>query len=738
MGQIMANYGANPQIYQQLRQFGFKEFTIVQYFSVIYKLFQGEHMLVCAPTASGKTLVGEMACLHAILTEKKRCIYLVPLKSLASEKYQNFRRRWGKLGVQVEMSTGDMTLLDREAEEEKLKTANLLIATYERADSILRSHLDWFGGAQVVVVDEVHNVGSAGRGARLEGLIIRLREYHPHLQFIYLSATIGNPGDLADWLKCKLVKHDFRPVPLKYQIRLQANRTEAIKKLVQSTLQQRGSILIFTPTRYEAERLCTDLSFFIKEKALEYLFNTRELRAHVYNLRDEIGGRLDKRLFFSIQRGIAFHHAGLSRVLRGFIERLFRQGLIKVITCTPTLSSGVNLPAKTVVIKDVGLTGAYRTLRVNELHQMCGRAGRPGYDEQGDAIILATQAGEKAEIEVIFFRSKSLIPKFALVESQFMDQANLLEQYLVRIAESPNGIRESELRQLTFQTYWYVTNKRNHPDTTIEHLTRLGHYSLENVLIRHSSRKTLQEARAIPNEAVTIRRMDVGKLEGIVSDRFFIKCSFSKDHPDCACGLFDSKHRYTAPLCRHLVKLARVAYERHPAYVKDMVLSALHEERLVDKLLRFKMVKIRNGRLHATKFGLQAVLLYLRPQTAYWIRQQLPRIWTVEKFYHDLLYAYNMERSYRVKPQYQQVLKHLLEDEYADFDYHVEKLAGEYKIPPGDMEEFVETLRWMIHCFHTLAELDQAGAVLNFTEPAVTRLIPSPIPENRQGGGDGT
>ncbi len=729
LGRLLENHGVNPQVYPLLERSGIKHLTPIQYFSVISGLFEEKNLLICASTSAGKTLIGELACINTILSKKKRCLYLVPLKSLANEKLKNFRKRWGGLGIQIEMSTGDMTLINREGEDQKLDKVDLLVTTYERADSILRSRPNWYSNLQVVVVDEIHSIGAAGRGARLEGFLTRLKTYFPQIQSIYLSATIGNPEELADWLNCELIKFDHRPVPLEYQIMVHPNRDEKIKEIVKETLQEQGSILIFASTRFEAEQLCSKISKYMKENELLYLVNGRELRTVAYQKREEIGQSFDQHLLYSIPQGIAFHHAGLSHVMREFIEDLFRKSLIKVITCTPTLSSGVNLPAKVVVIKDVGLTRNYLILESNMLHQMCGRAGRPGFDDWGRAIILATREGEKSEIEVIYFQSHSLIPRYSAVTSQFANQDYLLEQYLVWITEAPEGIKEAELSRLTMDTYWYKTIKESDPDTTVDHLIRVGHYSLENLLKRHSDPKTLRDARTIPAANVTIRRMDQYKLEGIVMDKMYIKCSFSREYPDCGCGMFDFKNRYRAKLCRHLVKLAQISFKKHPEYTKDMILAAVHEERLIDKLLKFKMVKIRNRWLLSTQFGIRTYLLYLRPQTAVWIRRRLPRIESKEQFYNDLMYAYRMERKFRAKAQMRQILERLFEDPYGDFTYHTEKIANEYQINPGDMEEFMEALRWMIHCFHIIADLDQVRAVLDFTISALDKLIPPQIQE---------
>lgn len=727
LNQLLTARDVDRSIYPILERCGIRRPTEVQKFSIFGGLFEGENLLVSAATSAGKTLVGELACVNTILHQKKRCLYLVPLKSLANEKYRSFQARWDELGITVEMSTGDMNLLDRAAEEEKLKTTDLLITTYERADSILRSSPEWFREVQVVVVDEVHNIQSDSRGARLEGLLLRLRFHFPSIQFIYLSATIGNPEELAEWVGARLIQHDHRPVPLEYQVVLTPNRTEQIKRIVQQTLLQRGSVLIFAPTRFEAEQLCSEVSKYLRDQELLYLIEGRQLRATVNQLHEEIGNRLDRRLFFSIPSGVSFHHAGLSRQMRELVEGLFREGLVKVIAATPTLSSGVNLPAKVVVIKDVGLAGSFRTLGLNELHQMCGRAGRPGYDDKGFAIVLAQHPGEKEEVRLLYFQAApepaQLIPKYDPIESQFMDPENLLEQFLIWIAESPGGVKELELGDLTYRTFWYASTRKRHPDLNIDHLVRIGYYSLENLLIRRSTPEAIQGARTIPDDAVSIRLMHPHKLEAIVQDRFYLKVYFSQERPDCACGAFDVKNSRNAPLCRHLVKLAQIAYPLNPSYTKNIVLASLHEENIVDRLLQYRMIKILNRKLQITEFGRQTVLLYLRPSTAFWIRRQLPRIDSQQKLYHALLYAYDLERKFRLKPQHSEIIKRIFEDDlYKDLEYQIDKLTNEFRIHPGDMEEFVETLRWIIHCFHTLAEMDQSRQVLEWTAPMIEHL----------------
>ncbi len=733
---LLKNYEAHADIYPRLKAIGIHHLTTVQYFAVLWQLFQGASLLLCAATSAGKTLVGEMACVNAILNKKKRCVYLVPLKSLANEKQKDFREHWQVLGVKVEMSTGDMTLLDREKEEEKLKTVDLLIATYERCDSILRSNPMWFDTVQVVVIDEIHNIGEKGRGARLEGLILRLKLYYPSIQFICLSATVGNPEELADWLGCTLVKHEHRPVPLDYKIELTPNRNEKVKEIVKGVLQEKGCSLVFTPTRFESEELCREISNFIAENELLYLINYRELKGAVNEFRDQIQSRFDQRLFFSIQRGVAFHHAGLSYDLRVFVETLFRKGLIKVVVCTPTLSSGVNMPAKVVIIKDVGLLKSYLLLNNNMLHQMCGRAGRPGFDTKGTAIILTTLAGEKTDIEVMYFQPHSLLPKYAPIESTFMEEENLLEQYLVWIARMVS-LKETVLRDMTLKTFWYNATRRHHPEMSIDHLIQVGHYSLENFLTRHSTPQAVRDAKAILDTAVTVRQATSQKIEGLIQDKLLVKCYYTREYFGCGCGAMLTRDRTKVTLCRHLIKLAQVVYQTNPSLTKDVILAALHEELLIDKLLRYKMVKILNNRLTVTAFGQATVVLYFQPATAYWVRQQLPRIDSWEKFLHDLLYVYDQERQSRMKTEFRDALTRLFDGENPDLAYQMRQIGDDLKIYPGDMEEFVETIRWLTYGFQKLAELDRVVQVQEFAIRALARLVPqasninNPTPEEK-------
>ncbi len=171
-------------------------------------LLEGKNLLVCTPTASGKTLVAELAMLKGIVEEGGKAVYIVPLKALATEKSREFKRKWGHL-AKVALSIGDT-----DSAENYLADYDLVVVTSEKLDSLLRHRASWISKVKVLVIDEIHLLNDSSRGPTLEVLITLLRQSLPKLQVIGLSATIGNPAELADWLDAELVLDDWRPVKL--------------------------------------------------------------------------------------------------------------------------------------------------------------------------------------------------------------------------------------------------------------------------------------------------------------------------------------------------------------------------------------------------------------------------------------------------------------------------------------------------------------------------------------------
>jgi len=170
-------------------------------------LLSGKSLLICTPTASGKTLIAEMAAMKNIVEGEGKAVYIVPLKALANEKYKEFSRKYGGL-CNVNLSIGE---LDK---RENLEKYDFIVATAEKLDSLIRHHSPWLSNIKTVIIDEIHLLNDPGRGPTLEILITILRQLLPKIQLIGLSATIGNPSELADWLDCKLIEDKWRPVKL--------------------------------------------------------------------------------------------------------------------------------------------------------------------------------------------------------------------------------------------------------------------------------------------------------------------------------------------------------------------------------------------------------------------------------------------------------------------------------------------------------------------------------------------
>jgi helicase len=178
-------------------------------------LLERKNLLVCTPTASGKTLIAELAMIKTIMENKGRAVYIVPLKALANEKFKDFKKRYGKY-LRIALSMGDLDSVDS-----YLEGYDLIICTAEKLDSLIRHYAPWLIKVATIVVDEVHLMNDQGRGPVLEILITLMRKLLKNVQIIALSATIGNPEELAEWLNANLVIDSWRPVELKKGIYFQ-------------------------------------------------------------------------------------------------------------------------------------------------------------------------------------------------------------------------------------------------------------------------------------------------------------------------------------------------------------------------------------------------------------------------------------------------------------------------------------------------------------------------------------
>jgi helicase len=421
-----------------LGEWGFVSLFPPQVEAVRAGVLGGKSLVLAVPTASGKTLVAELCMVKSVLGGGK-AVYLVPLRALASEKFEEFRR-WECLGLRVGLSTGDF-----DSSGSELGGYDILVCTNEKADSLLRHHAEWISRVSVIVADEVHLINSVDRGPTLEVVLARLRQVNPDAQVVALSATISNADRLADWLGARLVLSDWRPVVLREGVYYggvvsygdggfySVSQVDADGSicLAVDTVRGGGQALIFDSTRRNAVSIARRLAGVLhgylggaERKALRRV--SRELLS---------GGevtQISKQLAGCIEGGVAFHHAGLSYGQRKLVEESFRGNLIKVVCATPTLAAGVNLPARRVIIRSCRRYDAnfgYSWIPVLEYKQMAGRAGRPKYDVEGEAVIVARSGGERDAL-----MERYVLGEPEVIESKLASESFLRTQILATVA----------------------------------------------------------------------------------------------------------------------------------------------------------------------------------------------------------------------------------------------------------------------------------------------------------------
>ncbi len=372
---------------------------------------EGKNLVLASPTASGKTLIAELCSLKQVLERDGKVLYLTPLRALASEKFEEFKKYAGirkRSGgrVRVGISTGDY-----DSSDPWLGKFDIIVTTNEKADSLLRHRSRWVNEISLVVADEVHLLNDTERGPTLEVVLARLIQVNPDTQILALSATIKNAEEAAEWLKAISITTEWRPVTLREGVLLhnevhfkdggaleieKTTNNPAIN-LALHIVKSGGQALVFAGTRKNsvslAKRAATNAKALI----------SRPMKRSLTRIAEQILStgertRISELLAGLVNNGTAFHHAGLGGRHRKMIEDAFRDGKIKVIVATPTLAFGVNLPARMVVIHDYRRWEpgyGYYPIAVLDYKQMAGRAGRPRYDKIGEALLIARTEDER-------------------------------------------------------------------------------------------------------------------------------------------------------------------------------------------------------------------------------------------------------------------------------------------------------------------------------------------------------
>ncbi|MHB8604372.1 MAG: DEAD/DEAH box helicase [Thermoplasmatota archaeon] len=446
----------------------------------------GGNVMLAVPTASGKSLVAYLAILSRLLKGGK-ALYIVPLRALAAEKFEDLRELCAPLGLRASLSIGDLDDADP-----GLGKFDVIIATSEKADALMRHRAKFIEDLSCVVADEVHLLGDADRGPTLEVLLTRIKQRNPRAQLVALSATIANSKQVAKWLGAAHVETTWRPVTLREGVhwgaavhytdntkeRVASDLDDPTLALTEDSVRAGGQVLVFVNTRKSTEALAEKLASATKGSL------SAESRAALAAAAAEIktaegATSVEARLARAISGGAAFHHAGLTNTHRAMVERLFKQGHLKALSATPTLAAGINLPARRVIVRDLWrfADDGQQPIPVLEYKQMAGRAGRPKYDKVGEAITLAKAEDQRAEI----------VENYLLAPPEKMDsqlgRENVLRAHILSSVATGFVRDEAELKE-----FWRHTFFAEEFDLwrLEEESTRVIDFLLENELLSQS------------------------------------------------------------------------------------------------------------------------------------------------------------------------------------------------------------------------------------------------------------
>lgn len=382
--------------------------------------------IISIPTASGKTVLGILPALKTILNGGK-AIYAAPLLSIQNEKVKEFKA-FEEHGIKVGKHPSN---------------SDLSVMVFESFDALTRFSWNVLREVDTLIIDEFHMIGEYSRGPTLESAITRAKIINPSLRIIALSATLKNIDEIEQWLGGKTVEHNYRPVPLNKEV-LDAemfntkNKNDVIVKIVEKAIEDNSQALSFVSTRRFTESLATYVAKKIDKKT------TKEQKQKFKQVADKLlevpkkKGSLPTttclKLAEAAEKGVVFHHAGLFNEQKEIIEDEFRNGNILMITATPSLMYGVNLPSKYVVIRDHTrwTSNGPASIPVFDYEQMSGRAGRPQYDDVGYSYLVAKTMDEAFDLEARYVNGE-----IELTNSKLIDNKDAIyKQIIAQIASS--------------------------------------------------------------------------------------------------------------------------------------------------------------------------------------------------------------------------------------------------------------------------------------------------------------
>ncbi len=308
---------------------------------------KNKDVLVIAPSSSGKTFVTEQYLLEyfqsiygkfLVSPRRFKIGFVLPYKSLAVQEYNHLETLVSHRGIKTLLAVGGVNI-----EEEDVAESNILIGTYEKFLTLMKKYESLQKYLRILVIDEFHFLGT-DRGKVLEEIILQWKKQEHTAQLILLSSSISNPLEISDWLNVYPIIEKERPVPIDYIVEIAADTIKFIENI-----RQNKQVLVFTHSRSDSEFLAEKIAQ--KNKQKNDIEIDEMIRDSLENTQDSKTRKVLQQTFFPpqlkamVKKGIAYHHAGLSDLVRLLIEDLFINGEIDVLISTSTLAAGVNLPA---------------------------------------------------------------------------------------------------------------------------------------------------------------------------------------------------------------------------------------------------------------------------------------------------------------------------------------------------------------------------------------------------------
>lgn len=392
--------------------------------------------IISIPTASGKTVLGVLPALKTILNGGK-AIYAAPLLSIQNEKVKEFKA-FEEHGIKVGKHPS---------------SADLSVMVFESFDTLTRFSWNVLRDVDTLIIDEFHMIGEFNRGPTLEAAITRAKIINPSMRIIALSATLRNIEEIEGWLEGRCVEHDYRPVPLNKEVLdLEMfnvkNKNDVIVKISEKAMNDESQVLAFVSTRRFTESLATHVAKKINKKlSKQQKSKFKQVAEKLLEVPEKKGSQPTTtciKLAESAEKGVAFHHAGLFNEQKEIIEDEFRKGNILLITATPSLMYGVNLPSKTVVIRDHTrwTSQGPQPIPVFDYEQMSGRAGRPQYDDVGYSYLIAKSIDESQNLTDFYINGEIELTNSKLIDNKDAIYRQIIAQIASNLSKNLDDLTD--------------------------------------------------------------------------------------------------------------------------------------------------------------------------------------------------------------------------------------------------------------------------------------------------------